>query len=103
MEQQIEDTKMRAPLLSMRGIKKNFSGVHALVDGSLDLNHKRWGYIAARRAQYPDTNQQYFLDHARVALVTATSAASLKRAATSRDTAPAWLRLLHSVRAATDR
>ncbi len=29
---------MQAPLLSMRGIKKDFSGVHALVDGSLEVN-----------------------------------------------------------------
>jgi len=29
---------MRSPLLSMRGIKKNFSGVHALLDGNLELN-----------------------------------------------------------------
>jgi len=29
---------MQAPLLSMRGIKKDFSGVHALVDGSLELS-----------------------------------------------------------------
>jgi putative xylitol transport system ATP-binding protein len=28
---------MQAPLLSVRGIKKNFSGVHALVDGCLEL------------------------------------------------------------------
>jgi putative xylitol transport system ATP-binding protein len=28
---------MRPPLLSIRTIKKNFSGVHALVDGSLEL------------------------------------------------------------------
>jgi len=30
---------MRAPLLTIRGIRKNFSGVHALVDGSLELGH----------------------------------------------------------------
>lgn len=29
---------MQTPLLSMRGIRKDFSGVHALVDGSLELN-----------------------------------------------------------------
>ncbi len=29
---------MEAPLLSMRGIKKDFSGVHALVDGSLEVH-----------------------------------------------------------------
>jgi len=28
---------MQPPLLSIRAIKKNFSGVHALVDGSLEL------------------------------------------------------------------
>ncbi len=29
---------MQAPLLSMRGIKKDFSGVHALVDGGLEVH-----------------------------------------------------------------
>ena len=29
---------MQTPLLSMRGIRKDFSGVHALVDGSLELH-----------------------------------------------------------------